>query len=116
MSVRAWQHWGCAPPTLIAKLKRTYSEVESVPGFDEIKEAEQDKVRRGWEADEIPEEDKGPGEAIDTGKKKAPAARKPKKAKEDGDEERPKKRARKAKVCTFSFSMLCLQYILSSWY
>ncbi|KAK7684965.1 hypothetical protein QCA50_011800 [Cerrena zonata] len=95
----AWQHWGCTPADLIAKLKRTYTEAESIPGFDEIKEAEQEKIRNAWEADEIPEDDKGPGEAIDTGKKKAPAPRKAKKAKDsdDGEEERPKKRVRKAK-------------------
>lgn len=107
MPYRGWQHWGCTPAAHLAKLKRTYTEVESIPGFDEIKAAEQEKVRAAWEVDEIPEDDKGPGEPVDTGKKKASAPRKSKKAKDaDGeDEERPKKRVRKTKVsfcCCFS--------------
>lgn len=55
---------------------------------------------RALEAGEIPEDDKGVGEAVDTGKKKAAPKRK-KKDDEDGEDsgEKPKKaRARKAKV------------------
>ncbi|KAI0790543.1 hypothetical protein C8Q75DRAFT_122329 [Abortiporus biennis] len=88
-----WQHWGCAPATLIEKLKASYDDPESIEGFSDLKEAEQEKVRAAWEAGEIPEDDKGPGEPVASVKKK-PA---PRKKKADADEERPKKRAKKAK-------------------
>ncbi|EED79466.1 predicted protein [Postia placenta Mad-698-R] len=63
-------------------------------GWGELKEGEQDKVRRAWEEGAVPEEDQGAGEAVDTGKK-APARRR-KKA-EDADDAEPKKRGRKPK-------------------
>ncbi|KAJ3535013.1 hypothetical protein NM688_g7039 [Phlebia brevispora] len=86
-------HWGCLPNEALAKLKKSYSEPSAIEGFSELKEAEQDKVKRAWEADEIPEDDKGPGEpVVDAAKKKAPAKR----AKKDEDGEPPKKRVRKA--------------------
>ncbi len=75
---------------MVAKLKKSYSEPSEVEGFSDLKDAEKEKVQRGWEEGEIPEDDKGPGEAVETGKKKA-APRK----KKDDDGEPPKKRARK---------------------
>lgn len=87
-------HWGCLPKEALARLKKSYSEPSGVEGFSDLKEAEQEKVNRAWEVDEIPDEDKGPGEpVVDATKKKAPA----RKAKKD-DGEPPKKRVRKAKV------------------
>lgn len=89
-------HWGCLPAEMLAKLKAAYPESSDVEGFAVLKEAEQAKVHRAWDADEIPEEDKGPGEAVaDVNPKKAPVKRA---KKENG--EPPKKRARKAKVGT----------------
>ncbi|KAF7796143.1 hypothetical protein EIP86_007317 [Pleurotus ostreatoroseus] len=86
-------HWGCLSKEVVAKLKKSYSEPSGVDGYSDLKEAEQEKVNRAWEADEIPDDDKGPGEPnADASKKKTPA----KKAKKD-DGEPPKKKARKAK-------------------
>ena len=90
----AWQHWGCMPTPMVAKLKQSYESAEEIEGFSELKEAEQDKVNRAWDEGAIPEGDQGPGEAVAV-EKKAPAKR----AKKDDDGEKPgKKRARKAKV------------------
>ena len=52
-------------------------------------------MQRAWEEGKIPDDDKGPGEAVETGKKKAAAPRKKKDA--DG-EEKPKRGRAKAKV------------------
>ncbi|EKM56501.1 uncharacterized protein PHACADRAFT_253668 [Phanerochaete carnosa HHB-10118-sp] len=90
----SYQHWGCAPASTIEKLKTSCSKPEEIEGFDELKEAEQEKVKCAWDEGAIPEKDQGPGEPIVTEKKKAPAKR----AKKDDGEEKPmKKRARKAK-------------------
>ena len=79
---------------MVAKLKQSYSKPEEIEGFDELKEAEQEKVRRAWDDGAIPEDDKGPGEPVASEKKK-PAKRA--KKSDDGDGEKPaKKRARKA--------------------
>ena len=52
-------------------------------------------MQRAWEDGKIPDDDRGPGEAVETGKKKAAAPRKKKDA--DG-EEKPKRGRAKAKV------------------
>ncbi|KAH9943531.1 zf-PARP-domain-containing protein [Amylocystis lapponica] len=91
----AWRHWGCADKKMVTSLKASYAEPSEIEGFGDLKDDEKEKVRRAWEEGEIPEDDKGPGEAVDTGKK---AVRRKKKA-EDGEEsEKPKRsRAKKAK-------------------
>ncbi|KAL6301402.1 hypothetical protein BKA93DRAFT_901941 [Sparassis latifolia] len=96
----AWHHWGCTPSKMIASMKASYSEPSEIEGWSDLKEAEQEKVRRAWDEGAIPDEDKGVGEAVDTGKK-APTRRK--KKEENGDEtekaEKPKRsRAKKAKA------------------
>ncbi|EPS95078.1 hypothetical protein FOMPIDRAFT_1038644 [Fomitopsis schrenkii] len=88
-----WHHFGCATPKQITSLKASYSTPSEVDGFSGLKSAEQDKVKRAWEAGEVPDDDKGAGEAVETAKK-APAKRK----KDEDGEEKPKRgRAKKAK-------------------
>lgn len=88
------------PATMVAKLKQSYGAVEEIEGFDTLKEAEQEKVKRAWEHGAIPDEDQGPGEAVAV-EKKAPAKRA---KKGTGDGAKPaKKRARKAKVCNQTY-------------
>ncbi|OSX63698.1 hypothetical protein POSPLADRAFT_1055777 [Postia placenta MAD-698-R-SB12] len=89
-----WKHWGCIDAKTVTSLKTSYGEPSEIEGWGELKEGEQDKVRRAWEEGAVPEEDQGAGEAVDTGKK-APARRR-KKA-EDADDAEPKKRGRKPK-------------------
>ncbi|GJE86488.1 zf-PARP domain-containing protein [Phanerochaete sordida] len=94
----SFQHWGCASDDTIAKLKASYGKPEEIEGFSEIKEAEQEKVKRAWEEGAIPEDDKGPGEPVATEKKKKAPAKRAKKDDDGDDGEKPaKKRARKAK-------------------
>lgn len=90
----AWHHWGCTTDSMIASLKASYNAPSEIDGFVDLKEAEKEKVQHAWDEGAIPEDDKGVGEAVDTGKKKA-APRKKKEA--NGDEaERPKRsRAKK---------------------
>ena len=89
----AWRHWGCAEAKLVEKMKAAYGEAAKVDGFGDLHEGEKDKVERAWAAGEVPEDDKGPGEPVETGKKKA-APRK----KSDSDGEKPKRGRAKAKV------------------
>jgi hypothetical protein len=84
---------------MVAKLKQSYAKPEEIEGFDELKEAEQEKVKRAWEEGAIPDEDQGPGEPVPSEKKKAPAKRTRKG--DDGEEKPARKRARKAKVSAF---------------
>ena len=77
----------------------SYGEASEVDGFSDLKEGEKEKVQRAWEAGDIPEDDKGPGEPVETGKKKAAAA--PRKKKDEDGAEKPK-RVRKPKVCGLS--------------
>ncbi|KAH8102246.1 zf-PARP-domain-containing protein [Cristinia sonorae] len=89
----AWQHFGCTSTTRVAKLVQSYDEPSAVEGFSDLQEGDKERVQRAWEEGAIPEDDKGPGEAIEVAKKK-PA---PRKKKDDDGEDRPKKRAKKAK-------------------
>ncbi|KAI0938411.1 hypothetical protein AcV5_000102 [Taiwanofungus camphoratus] len=92
----AWRHWGCTDAKMITSMKASYSAPSQIEGFAELKEGEQGKVQRAWDAGAVPEEDQGVGEAV-AREKKAPARRK--KKEEDGEEgEKPKRaRAKKAK-------------------
>lgn len=75
-------------------MKASYGAASEIDGFSGLKSAEQEKVERAWEAGEVPEDDKGVGEAIETAKK-APVKRK----KDEDGEVKPKRgRAKKAKV------------------
>ncbi|KAI0634798.1 poly polymerase and DNA-ligase Zn-finger region-domain-containing protein [Trametes polyzona] len=91
----SWRHWGCSTSKLIEKLKASYDEPSQIPGWDELKEGEQEKVQRAWDGGEVPTDDKGAGEPVDTGKKK-PVPRK--KKDEDGEEKPKKARAPRKKV------------------
>ena len=91
----AWRHWGCADAKLVEKMKASYDEPSKIEGWDDLKEGEKEKVQRAWEEGQIPDDDKGAGEAVDTGKKKAA----PRKKKDEDGEEKPKKaRAPRKKV------------------
>ncbi|KAH9849562.1 hypothetical protein C2E23DRAFT_352102 [Lenzites betulinus] len=95
----AWRHWGCSETKLVEKLKASYDEPSQVPGWGDLKEGEKEKVQRAWDEGAIPADDKGAGEAVDTGKKKPV----PRKKKEENGEEKPKKaRAPRKKVRTRS--------------
>lgn len=76
-------------------LKNAYPKSTEIPGYGDLKAGEKNKVENAWIEGDIPGDDKGPGEAV-AGVTKKPAA---KRAKKDADDEPPKKRARKAKVC-----------------
>ena len=102
----AWRHFGCAEPTLIEKMKASYGSADEVDGFADLQENEKEKVQRAWDAGEIPADDKGPGEAVETGKKKAAV---PRKKKDEDGAEKPK-RGRKPKVCC----RFCIRPALSS--
>lgn len=68
--------------------------MSEVDGYNDLKDGEKEKVQRAWDQGEIPDEDKGPGEPVETGKKK-PA---PRKKKDEDGEEKPKRSRAKAKV------------------
>lgn len=93
---RNWRHFGCSDDKMIASMKVSYGEPSEIEGFSQLKPAEQEKVQRAWDADEVLVEDKGPGEAVENGKK-APVKRK--KKDDDGEDAKPKRtRVKKAKV------------------
>ncbi|PIL27746.1 transcription factor [Ganoderma sinense ZZ0214-1] len=89
----AWRHWGCAEAKLVEKLKASYGEASEVDGFGDLQEGEKEKVQRAWDEGQIPDDDKGPGEPVETGKKKAA----PRKKKAEDGEEKPKRSRAKAK-------------------
>ncbi|KAI0694521.1 poly polymerase and DNA-ligase Zn-finger region-domain-containing protein [Cytidiella melzeri] len=91
----SYQHFGCVPDGVIAKLKKSYAQPTEIEGYSDLQDADKEKVQRAWDEGAIPEDDKGPGEpAAGLAPKRAPA----KKAKKSGEDEPPKKRARKAKA------------------
>lgn len=102
----AWSHWGCSA-SYLQKLKASYDSVDQVEGYSDLKDAEKEKAQRAYEDCDIPEEDRGIGEAVEglekEKKKAAPRKKKKTESEEDHDdeeeeEERPKKKVRKAKV------------------
>ncbi|KAI0674578.1 poly polymerase and DNA-ligase Zn-finger region-domain-containing protein [Trametes maxima] len=89
----AWRHWGCSDAKLVERIKASYDEPSGIEGWDDLKEGEKEKVQRAWEDGEIPSDDKGAGEPVDTGKKKAA----PRKKKDDGEGKPKKARAPRGK-------------------
>ncbi|KAI0765256.1 poly polymerase and DNA-ligase Zn-finger region-domain-containing protein [Fomes fomentarius] len=90
-----YRHWGCADDKLIERVKASYDEPSKIEGFDDLQVSEKEKVQRAWDEGKIPDDDKGPGEAVETGKKKAAA---PRKKKADNGEEKPKRSGGRAKA------------------
>lgn len=39
-------------------MQSVYSDPSEIPGFDELREADQEKIRRAWEEGEVPEDEK----------------------------------------------------------
>ncbi|KAF8521768.1 hypothetical protein BU17DRAFT_33599, partial [Hysterangium stoloniferum] len=84
----AWRHWGCTTPVIIAKFKDAFASADELDGFEELKEADQERVRKAWEDGRVAEEDipataKKTGDAGDAGednekpkKKRAPPKKK----------------------------------------
>lgn len=95
-------------------MKSAYDEPSKVQGFDDLKEGEKEKAQRAWDEGKIPADDKGPGEAVDTGKKKAA----PRKKKADDGEEKPKRSRAKAKVRATALPalMFCLGFAAGAWW
>jgi len=102
-----WRHWGCTTPKIITNMKAKFSDPDDLDGFDDLKEEDQERVRRAWEEGRVADEDIPPTArkpADDANaeqdeekpkKKRAPAK---KKVEAEGDEEKPKrKRATKPK-------------------
>ncbi len=76
-------------------MKASYDEPSKIEGFDDLQVGEKEKVERAWDEGKIPDDDKGPGEAVETGKKKVAA---PRKKKADDGEEKPKRGGGRAKA------------------
>ncbi len=113
---RAWTHWGCSS-TFIQNIKSSYASVDAIEGYSDLKDDEKEKVKRAYDEGDIPEDDRGIGEAVEGLEKKKVVRKKKKEESEeegndDGEEDRPKKRVRKAKVC-ITFSQIA-QWIDSS--
>ena len=115
----AWRHWGCTTNKVLENIKEQFPDPSEIDGFDELQDADKERITTAYEAGHVAEEDipesaqKGAeDEEEEKPKKKAPAKKKAKEADEGGDEEaeeKPKrKRATKAQVTTFIFPFVSL--------
>jgi hypothetical protein len=83
----AWRHWGCVTPKILANVKKSFPSPSELDGFEDLRPEDQDKVTNAYEHGKVADED------IPPSARKADA--------EEGDDEKPKKRAapkKKAKV------------------
>jgi len=102
----AWRHWGCTTPKIISNMQAKFNDPEDLDGFDDLKEEDQERVRRAWTDGHVADEDipptaRKPADAADEEeekpkKKRAPAKKKAE-AKGDAEEKPKKKRATKPK-------------------
>lgn len=51
-------HRTCVTPKVIENMKDALSGPEEIEGFEDLRDGDADKVRRAWEAGEVPEEDR----------------------------------------------------------
>ncbi|SGY33748.1 BQ5605_C002g01539 [Microbotryum silenes-dioicae] len=114
-----WRHWGCLTKTVLANVKNKIDKAEDIDGFEDLREEDQERVKKAYETghiapEDIPESAKAKGEEgdespADEGRpakeghsspnKRAPAPKAKSKSKkaqaedeEELEEEKPKKK------------------------
>ncbi|KAF8528567.1 hypothetical protein JB92DRAFT_770195 [Gautieria morchelliformis] len=104
-----WRHWGCVTPQIIGSFKKSFENPDELDGFEELKAADKERVRKAWEDGNVADEDipesakKGTGDEEEEEepkpkKKRAPPKKKAKKDDDDDeDDEKPKKKKAPAK-------------------
>ncbi|KAI7900063.1 uncharacterized protein BX663DRAFT_563509 [Cokeromyces recurvatus] len=50
-----WRHWTCITETVVSNMKKAVSSPEEIKGFDEIREEDQERIRRTWEEGHVPD-------------------------------------------------------------
>ncbi|KAI0826411.1 zf-PARP-domain-containing protein [Irpex lacteus] len=104
----SWRHWGCVTSKIISNMKKSFDEADKLDGFGELREEDQDKIRKAWDAGHVadadipetarsrePDED----EHTDNRKKQDNKGKAVKRAKDDDKADEPQqKKARKMKV------------------
>lgn len=102
----AWRHWGCTTPKIITNMQAKFSNPDDLDGFEDLKEEDQERVRRAWEEGRVADEDipSTARKPVDDAnaedddekpkKKRAPAK---KKVEAEGDEEEKPKKKRATK-------------------
>ncbi|ETW75824.1 hypothetical protein HETIRDRAFT_243903, partial [Heterobasidion irregulare TC 32-1] len=53
----AWRHWGCVTPLIFTNMKQQFNEASELDGFDDLKEEDQERVTKAWEAGHVADED-----------------------------------------------------------
>ncbi len=53
----SWRHWGCVTAKLITNMKEIFGEADELDGFDDLKEADQEKLRKAWEEGHVDDAD-----------------------------------------------------------
>ena len=86
--VSVWRHWGCVTSQILTNFKKSFSAADELDGFEELKAADKERVRKAWEEEKIADEDipdsakKGSGEEEEEEakpkKKRAPPKKKAK--------------------------------------
>jgi len=100
----AWRRWGCTTKKIIENMKKSFESASELDGFDEISEANQEKLTAAWESGEVADEDipesaRKPEKDDEEEEETAKPKKRTRKKKDDGDDEeaKPKKRGRKKK-------------------
>ncbi|KAG1041717.1 hypothetical protein G6F43_012051 [Rhizopus delemar] len=53
-----WRHWACCTPQVIRNMHTALSGPEELNGWDELREDDQERIRRTWEEGKIPDNEK----------------------------------------------------------
>ncbi|GAA5950459.1 hypothetical protein JCM3765_004555 [Sporobolomyces pararoseus] len=104
-----YRHWGCVTEKVLQNLKEAFDEADEIDGFEELKEEDQEKVRKAFAEGHVDDADIPPtarkpeseGEGDEAGeekpkKKKAATKRKKAEAADDDEEEEEKPKKKKA--------------------
>ncbi|ORY56205.1 p115 like vesicle tethering protein [Leucosporidium creatinivorum] len=105
----AWRHWGCVTQKQFNNMKQDFETAEELDGYEDLKEEDQERVAKAFEAGQVADEDipdsarkaeADEEEEEDLKEKQGGSTKKPKKKAvpkkkkgDDDEEEKPKKKA-----------------------
>ncbi|KAG1441511.1 hypothetical protein G6F56_011449 [Rhizopus delemar] len=53
-----WRHWTCCSDQVFENMRKTISGPEELNGWNELREDDQERVRRGWNEGSIPDNER----------------------------------------------------------
>ena len=95
-----WRHWGCITTQILANFKKSFDKADELDGFEDLKDADKERVRKAWEEGKVADEDVPGSAKRGSGDEQEEEESKPKKKRAP-----PKKKAKVSLIIRVSLSV-----------